>query len=255
MKFYLYTFLFSYSFVYAQDSSIVLLPDYVPSIKIRKAALAPPSFAAALSLPSTATSCDCFQARASKETTQRQKLGCLHPDTASVCRVVVTEFSAVVIHPSGDVQLFEEIQGSFLSERLSEVVENAEDPVFVSYFGIKGQTADGTTVVVPSFGTTAPYQRGNRAYVSVYDYLPELSPKHTQINSFELLAYSSSNQLLFRQRYESDTFDKHTVRPDAARYVFKSIEAVHESGTQLDIPTLILNSIDTPTASLVSNNN
>lgn len=234
-------------FLFAQDSFVE--PPIKRTIKIRKKPTILP-FAHALSLPATATSCDC-------PTDQHQpalaKLGCQHPDTAAICKVVVTKFDVAILPPQGAAIIIKNVKGSFLTEQVLEVLQKPKNAgAFISYSNIEGLTADGKTVVVPPFGSTAPQQRAQRLYHSVYNFLPTVDSSHTKVLSFELLAYNQYGQMIFKQSYDKDSFDANAVRPDAARYVFQQIRAQHESGFYVEVRPLSYQSLEAPSLELLS---
>ena len=218
------------------------------SLKIRKRAAAP-AFATALSLPHTATSCDC------PSSGRLTKLGCQHPDTAAICKVVVTQFDLAILPPDEPAILLRNIKGSFLSEAALQHLQQYErEGAFISYSNILGMTDDGKTVVVPSFGTRNSRQRATRAYRSVYKFLPNIDTSSTEVLSFELLAYDAQQQMIFKQRYEKDSFDAHAIRPDAVRYVFREVQAQHKSGFFLEVSPVEVQSLQTDPVVLLSAN-
>ena len=227
-------------------------PPAKRTLTIRKKAIAVP-FEQALALPSTATSCDCPN---SESTHPLVKLGCQHPDTAAICKVVVTQFDVAILPPQGAAVVIKDINGSFLSESALAVLRRPSNAgAFVSYSNIEGQTTDGKTVVVPPFGNTAPHQRAKRHYRSVYNFLPMVDSSHTTVHSFELLAYDQYGRMIFKQTYDKDSFDVNAVRPDAARYVFRQIRAQHESGFYVEVRPLSHHSLVTPGLHLLSTSN
>ena len=229
---------------YAQQAPTDASPKR--SLKIRKS-LPTPAFSAALALPQTATSCDCPSSGV------LSKLGCQHPDTAAICKVVVTQFDLAILPQDEPAILLKNVQGSFLSEAALQYLQKYERKgAFISYSNILGMTDDGKTVVVPSFGTRNSHQRATRAYRSVYDFLPNIDTSSTEVLSFELLAYDDQNQMVFRQRYEKDSFDAHAIRPDAVRYVFREVQAQHKTGFFLDMLPVTVQSLDTPAFDLLS---
>lgn len=218
------------------------------SLKIRKRPKVVP-FAAALSLPQTATSCDCPSSGI------LSKLGCQHPDTAAICKVVVTEFDLAILPENEPAILLRNIKGSFLTEKALQHLQQYErEGAFISYSNIRGMTDDGKTVVVPSFGTHNSRQRATRAYHSIYDFVPNLDSSSTEILSFELLAYDAQQQMVFKQRYDKHNFDAHAIRPDAVRYVFREVQAQHKSGFLLDVAPVEVHSIQNTDAPLLSAN-
>ncbi|MGH1337583.1 MAG: hypothetical protein ACRBFS_15785 [Aureispira sp.] len=222
------------------------------TLTIRKKNLVVP-FEQALALPFTATSCDC---PSSPTAHPLIKLGCQHPDTAAICKVVVTQFDVAILPPQGAAIIIKNINGSFLSESALEVLRRPSNAgAFVSYSNIEGQTTDGKTVVVPPFGSTATQQRAKRLYRSVYNFLPTVDSSHTTVHSFELLAYDQYGRMVFKQTYDKDDFDVNAVRPDAARYVFQQIRAQHESGFYVEVQPLSYHSLLTPPLDLLSTTN
>lgn len=220
-------------FLPSVDAQNALGFSTIPSIKIRKRPLARP-FKQALSLPQTATSCDCPNNQ--NRTTPLVKLGCQHPDTIAVCKVIITQFDLAIIPPDGEAIVLKEIQGSFLDNTaLSFIRSRYRDSAFISYTNIKGMTDKGKEVVVPSFGTQNPNKRAQRSYNSIYDYTTIVTKKDTKIHSFELAAYNAENKMVFRQTYYKDTFDKNTMRSDVVRYVFRDIRAEHSSGFEIEV--------------------
>jgi hypothetical protein len=251
MQYFLYpiTLLFLLPSIHAQNA---LGFSEIPSIKIRKRSLQP-SFKQALSLPQTAPSCDC----PSKQNRIRPltKLGCQHPDTIAVCQVIVTQFDVAIISSERGAIVFKEIQGSFLnSEVVNFIRSHDEDDFFISYTNIKGMTDNGKEVIVPSFGTQNPYKRAQRAYGSIYDYTNIISKEDTKIKSFELAAYNSDNQIVFRQRYHKDIFDKNAMRPDVVRYVFREIQVEDSSGFKIDVDNFEVPTITIEEGQLLSSN-
>ena len=239
-------------FLPSSDAQNALGLSSIPSIKIRKRHLAP-SFTQALSLPQTATSCDCPNSNNSNM--PLVKLGCQHPDTIAVCQVIITQFDLAIISPQGEAIVLKDIQGSFLnSKALSFMQSRYGDNSFLSYTNIKGMTDSGKEVIVPSFGTQKPNKRAHRAYDSIYDYTKVITKKDTKINSFELVAYNTENQLIFRQTYHKDTFDKNAMRSDAVRYVFKSIKVEHSSGFEIEVDNFEVTNITIKEAQLLSSN-
>lgn len=218
------------------------------SIKIRKRTPTV-AFAAALALPQTATSCDC------PESGVLNKLGCQHPDTAAICKVVVTEFDIAILPQNEPAILLRNIKGSFLTEKALQYLQLYErEGAFVSYSNIRGMTDDGKTVVVPSFGTRNNQQRATRAYRSIYDFIPQLDSSSTQVLSFELLAYDDQQQMIFKQHYDKHSFDAHAIRPDAVRYVFREVQVQHKSGFLLDVTPIEVHSLQNEPTSLLSAN-
>lgn len=218
------------------------------SLKIRKR---PPTvaFATALALPQTATSCDC------PESGILNKLGCQHPDTAAICKVVVTEFDIAILPQNEPAILLRDIKGSFLTEKALQYLQQYErEGAFVSYSNIRGMTDDGKTVVVPSFGTRSNQQRATRAYRSIYDFIPQLDSSSTQVLSFELLAYDAQQQIIFKQHYDKHSFDAHAIRPDAVRYVFREVQVQHKSGFLLDVTPTEVHSLQNKPTPLLSAN-
>ncbi len=223
-------------------------PPIKRTIKIRKKAKVVP-FEHALSLPATATSCDC----PNNPSSTLAKLGCQHPDTAAICKVVVTQFDLAILPPQGTAIILKDIKGSFLTERALEVLRRPSNAgAFVSYSNIEGLTTDGKTVVVPPFGSTATQQRAERLYRPIYNFLPTVDSSHTKVHSFELLAYDRYGRMIFKQAYDKDTFDVNAIRPDAARYVFKQIRAQHRSGFYLDVQPVAYHTLDDPGLDLLS---
>lgn len=223
----------------------------IPSIKIRKRLQ--PSFQRALALPQTAPSCDC----PSKNSRVRPltKLGCQHPDTIAVCQVIITQFDLAFISPQGEAVVVKEIQGSFLNSKALNLMRSRYgENAFISYTNIKGMTADGKEVIIPSFGTKDPYKRAQRAYGSIYDYINVITREDSKINSFELTAYNANNQIVFRQTYHKDTFDKNAIRPDVVRYVFRDIRVEHSSGFKIDVDNFEVTEITIQEEELLSNN-
>lgn len=222
------------------------------TIKIRKKAKVIP-FEHALSFPSTATSCDC-PTTSNKRTLV--KLGCQHPDTAAICKVVITQFDLAILPPQSAAIILKNIKGSFLTEQALEILQHPSNTnAFISYSNIEGITIDGKTVVVPPFGSTAAKQRAQRLYYSVYNFLPTIDSSHTTVHSFELLAYDSYGRMIFKQTYDKDNFDVNAVRPDAARYVFRQIRAQHESGFYLEVRPVSYQNLDLPRLDLISTTN
>ncbi|MFK7796065.1 MAG: hypothetical protein AB8E82_01330 [Aureispira sp.] len=222
------------------------------TLKIRKKTKIVP-FEYALSMPATATSCDCPEGNAS---TTLVKLGCQHPDTAAICKVVVTEFDVAILAPQQAPIIIKNIKGSFLNASILETLQNPNyKEAFVSYSNIEGLTSDGKAVVVPSFGSTATQQRAQRLYRSVYHFLPNIDSSHTTIRSFELLAYDHYGRMIFKQSYDKDGFDVNAIRPDAARYVFRQIRAQHKSGFYVEVRPLAYKSLDIPVLDLLSTTN
>lgn len=234
--------------IYAQQ---IIETDTIFTLKIRKR-IPKPSFSQALALPKTATSCDC----PSNETRPLTKLGCQHPDTIAVCKVVITEFDIAMIPENGDALVIKEVKGSFLNSKALNFIRSRHgNKAFISYTNIKGMTQDGKEVVVPSFGTQTPNRRAYRAYNSIYTYLSNINSTETQVHSFELSAYNSNNQMVFRQSYQKDSFDRNAMRPDAVRYVFKNIRATHYSGFKVEIDNFEIENIDAPIEQMLSSNN
>lgn len=224
----------------------------VPSIKIRKRSLKP-SFAQALTLPQTATSCDCPSNNS--RNAPLIKLGCQHPDTIAVCQVIITQFDVAIISAQGEAIVLKEIQGSFLNSRaLSSMRNRYGDSSFISYTNIKGMTDDGKEVVVPSFGTQSPSKRAQRAYDSIYDYTDVINKQDTKIHSFELVAYNSNHQMVFRQTYHKAIFDKNAMRSDAVHYVFRNIQAEHSSGFQIEVDNFEVTKTNLEEVQLLSSN-
>lgn len=222
------------------------------TLKIRKKTKIVP-FEYALSMPATATSCDCPEDNASAILA---KLGCQHPDTAAICKVVVTQFDVAILAPKQAPIIIKNIKGSFLTNYVQEVLQHPNyQEAFVSYSNIEGLTNDGKAVVVPSFGSTATQQRAQRLYRSVYSFLPTIDSSHTTIRSFELLAYDNYGRMVFKQSYDKDGFDINAIRPDAARYVFRQIRAQHKSGFYLEVPPVTYESLDIPILDLLSTTN
>lgn len=218
------------------------------SLKIRKRPKAIP-FATALALPQTATSCDCPSSGV------LNKLGCQHPDTAAICKVVVTQFDIAILPQNEPAILLRNVKGSFLTEKALQYLQQYErEGAFVSYSNIRGMTNDGKTVVVPSFGTRNSQQRATRNYHSIYDFVLNLDSSSTEILSFELLAYDAQHQMVFKQRYDKHNFDAHAIRPDAVRYVFREVQAQHKSGFLLDVAPVEVHSIQNIEAPLLSAN-
>jgi len=231
------------STAFAQDSRSI------HTIKIRKRVVKVP-FAQALTLPETATSCDCPPANYNRVL---RKVGCQHPDTMAVCKVVITQFDVAIIPEYGEAHVFKNVEGSFLTGRALGLMNRfVGDNVFISYSNIKGMTEDGKEVIVPSFGTTNPRKRANRSYNSIKNYLSNID--NTQINSFELLAYNENNQVVFRQAYTKELFDQNAIRPDATRYLFKTIKARHSSGFEVEIDNFQVDNIQSTTDQLLSSN-
>jgi hypothetical protein len=225
----------------------------VPSIKIRKRSL-PPSFNQALTLPQTATSCDCPSNNS--RNAPLVKLGCQHPDTIAVCQVVITQFDLAIISPQGEAIVLKEIQGSFLNNSaLNSMRSRYGAAAFISYTNIKGMTNNGKEVVVPAFGTQNPNQRAQRAYASIYDYTHLITKEDTKINSFELVAYNADNQMVFRQTYRKDTFDKNAMRSDAVRYLFRAIQVEHSSGFEIEMGDFEVTNITLNEVPLLSSSN
>jgi hypothetical protein len=244
--FYLTAFGLSIGHSQAQDSE----SRKIPSIKIRKKIEKLP-FRKALSLPRTATSCDC---PTGSNRNSLIKLGCQHPDTAAVCKVVVTQFDVAIIPERGETIILKKVEGSFLDGRaLAAMNTRYGEGVFVSYTNIKGMTTDGKKIVVPSFGTENPEKRAKRDYVAIYNYLINIG--NTKVYSFELSAYNRSNQMVFRQTYNKDTFDKNAMRPDANRYTFKDIKATHTSGFEVEIDDFEIEDINISIVELLSSRN
>lgn len=234
------------------DAQNALGFDKVPSIKIRKRRLQP-SFTQALALPQTATSCDCPSSN--NRNTPLIKLGCQHPDTIAVCKVIITQFDLAILSPQGEAIVLKEIQGSFLnSNALSFMRSRYGDSSFVSYTNIKGMTSNGKEVIVPSFGTQTPNKRAQRAYESIYDYTNVITKEDTKIHSFELAAYNADNKMVFRQTYHKDTFDKNTMRSDVIRYVFKDIRAEHNSGFEIEVANFEVTKTNIEEVQLLSSN-
>lgn len=220
-----------------------------PTIKIRKR-VTNNNFSQALQLPQTATSCDCPDN--SSNNNPLLKLGCQHPDTSAVCKVVITQFDLAVIPENGEALVIKDIKGSFLDRTaLNFMRSRYGNKAFVSYSNIKGMTSNGKEVVVPSFGSQNPAQRASRAYYSIYNYITSISTE-TKIESFELLAYNTDNKMIFRQQYHKDYFDKNAIRPDAVRYVFKEIQAVHSSGVNIEIDNFETNNLEIATQQFLS---
>ena len=252
MKYFLHLFALLL-FLPSADAQNALGFSRIPSIKIRKRHLNP-SFAKALSLPQTATSCDC--PNNNNRNTPLAKLGCQHPDTIAVCQVIITQFDLAIISPQGEAIVLKDIQGSFLnSKALSFMQSRYGDNTFISYTNIKGMTDSGKEVVVPSFGTQKPNKRAQRAYDSIYDYTKVITKEDTKINSFELAAYNRDNQLIFRQTYHKDRFDKNAMRSDAVRYVFREIRVEHSSGFLIDVDNFEFIKTTTKEEQLLSSNN
>lgn len=252
MKYLVYflSILFSTSFTQAQTSQAF---QNVPSIKIRKRQQIP-LFSQALSLPQTATSCDCPSS--TNRNRPLTKLGCQHPDTMAVCKVIITQFDLAIISPKGEAIVLKDIQGSFLnSNALNFMRSRYADSAFISYTNIKGMTNDGKEVVVPSFGTQNPKQRAKRAYDSIYMYTNIINKNNTTINSFELAAYNTENKMVFRQTYHKDTFDKNAIRSDAVRYVFRNINVEHNTGFKIEVDNFEVTKIDSEVMDLLSSNN
>jgi hypothetical protein len=240
-------------FLPSLDAQNALGFSHVPSIKIRKSRLQP-SFSKALALPKTATSCDCPSNK--NENTPLVKLGCQHPDTIAVCQVIITQFDLVIISREGDALVLKEIQGSFLSSKALNFMRSRRgDSSFISYTNIKGMTDNGKEVIVPSFGTQNTNKRAQRAYDSIYDYTDVITKEDTKINSFELAAYNAKNQMVFRQTYHKDTFDKNAMRSDAVRYVFREIRVEHSSGFLIDIDNFEFTKTTIKEEQLLSSNN
>jgi hypothetical protein len=226
--------------------------SHIPSIKIRKR-IVQPTFTRALTLPKTATSCDC--PTSNNRNTPLIKLGCQHPDTIAVCQVIITQFDLAIISPQGDAYVLKEIQGSFLNRNaLNFLRSRQEDNSFISYTNIKGMTDNGKEVIVPAFGTHNPNKRAQRSYGSIYDYTNLISKEDTKIYSFELSAYNTDNQMIFRQTYNKDTFDKNAMRSDASRYVFKDIQVEHSSGFRIDMDNFEVTNITIKEEQLLSSN-
>lgn len=224
----------------------------VPRIKIRKRKLQA-SFSKALALPQTATSCDCPTNK--NRNTPLVKLGCQHPDTIAVCQVIITQFDLAIILPQGEAIVLKEIQGSFLNSRALSVMQNRYgDSSFISYTNIKGMTNDGKEVIVPAFGTKNPNKRAQRAYDSIYDYTNIITKEDTKINSFELAAYNTENQMVFRQTYHKDSFDKNAMRSDVIRYVFRNIRVEHSSGFEIEVADFEVTKITVKKEELLSSN-
>lgn len=222
----------------------------IPSIKIRKYHIQP-TFSQALALPQTATSCDC----PTNQNRTLTKLGCQHPDTIAVCKVVITQFDVAMIPENGEAIIIKEVKGSFLnSNALNAIRSRYGNNAFISYTNIKGMTNDGKNVVIPSFGTQNPQKRAHRAYNSIYDYL-SVNMTNTKVYGFELSAYNADNRLIFRQNYTKDSFDKNAMRPDAVRYVFRDIKAQHNSGFEVEVDNFEVNNIELPAEQLLSSNN
>lgn len=225
----------------------------VPSIKIRKRRLQS-SFTRALALPKTATSCDCPSNK--NRTTPLVKLGCQHPDTIAVCQVIITQFDLAIISPRGNVLVLKEIQGSFLSSSaLNFMRSRFGDNAFISYTNIKGMTNNGKEVIVPSFGTQNINKRAQRAYDSIYNYTNAITKEDCKVNSFELAAYNTENQMVFRQTYHKDTFDKNAICSDAVRYVFREIRVEHSSGFAIDVDNFEVTKTTIEEDQLLSSNN
>lgn len=245
-------FLLLICFFLAPDLVAQSAPDIAPikrTIKIRKKIKIIP-FEHALSMPATATSCDC---PSSVGTAPLTKLGCQHPDTAAICKVVVTQFDVAILPPQGAAIIIKGIKGSFLTERALEVLRRPNNRgAFVSYSNIEGLTTDGKTVVVPPFGNTTIQRRAQRLYHSVYNFLPTLDSSHTTVHSFELLAYDRYGRMIFKQTYDKDSFDANAVRPDADRYVFRQVRAQHESGFYVEVRPVSYHSLEQPSLDLLS---
>jgi len=226
--------------------------DAIPSLKIRKRYLQP-LFKQALTLPKTATSCDC--PTNNNRNTPLVKLGCQHPDTIAVCKVVITQFDLAIISTKGETFIVKEIQGSFLNSNALRIIKSRYgENAFISYTNIKGMTENGKEVVVPSFGTLNPNKRAQRAYGSIYDYIDIINKKNTKINSFELAAYNANNQMVFRQTYYKDTFDKNAIRSDVVRYVFRAIQAEHSNGFQIEVDNFEVTTMNLEENELLSSN-
>lgn len=219
------------------------------TIKIRKRITKVP-FAQALTRPQTATSCDC---PSNSNNQVLRKVGCQHPDTIAVCKIVIIQFDVAIIPENGDAYVFNNVEGSFLPDRALGLINRfTGDNIFISYSNIKGMTEDGKEVIVPSFGTDNARKRANRSYSSIRNYLSNID--NTQINSFELFAYNANNQMVFRQAYNKELFDQNAIRPDATRYVFKAIKARHSSGFEVEIDNFQVDNIQTPEEELLSSN-
>lgn len=219
------------------------------SLKIRKR-LPTPAFATALSLPQTATSCDCPTDMGSSVLT---KLGCQHPDTAAICKVVVTRFDIAILSEDEPPILIKNVRGSFLSEAALQYLKTYKPTsAFISYSNIQGMTGDGKMVVVPSFGTRDSRRRATRAYRSVYDFLPTIDTSSATVLSFELLAYDDQQQMIFKQRYDKANFDAHAIRPDAVRYVFRDVQAQHQTGFLIEVAPVQVESLDLDAVELLS---
>jgi hypothetical protein len=222
------------------------------TLKVRKKTKIVP-FEYALSMPATATSCDCPEGTSSAILA---KLGCQHPDTAAICKVVVTQFDVAILAPRQAPVIIKNVKGSFLTNYIQETLQHPNyQEAFVSYSNIEGLTSDGKAVVVPSFGSTATQQRAQRLYRSVYSFLPTIDSTHTTIRSFELLAYDTYGRMIFKQSYDKDGFDINAIRPDAARYVFKQIKAQHKSGFYVEVRPVAYESLDIPVLDLLSTTN
>jgi hypothetical protein len=246
MKYILYLTLFG-SFAInlnAQNST-----EAVKTIKIRKNKTAP--FTQALSLPKTAPSCECPTSPAQNTLT---KLGCQHPDTASVCKVVITEFDIAIIPERGEAIVLKETEGSFLSEQALKYIQNnsSDGEVFISYSNIRGMTAEGKEVVLPSFATKTAEKRANRDYATISDYIN--IPEDCNILSFQLHAYDNNNQMVFRHEYKTETFDRNAIRTDAVKFVFEEIIAVHKSGFGVEIRDFEISDINKTSEQLLSSN-
>ena len=246
MKCLFYLIVLSIPVAYCQAQTAYLKD--IPSIKIRKK-VSKTSFKQALSLPQTATSCDC---PTNNSTGLLGKLGCQHPDTVAVCKVVITKFDVAVIPENGENAIvLKDIEGSFLnSKAITAMRLRYKGDIFVSYSNIKGMTEDGKEVVVPSFGTSNPQKRATRDYTSIHNYLTNLGD--SKVYAFELSAYNANNQMVFRQAYNSDSFDKNAMRPDAVRYVFKDIKAKHSSGFEVEIDNFQVADINVSLVELLS---
>lgn len=251
MKYILYFSLFITYFPTSLAQQLIPTTTTIPSIKIRKRQIQP-TFSQALALPRTATSCNC----PTNQNRTLTKLGCQHPDTVAVCKVVITQFDVAMIPENGDAIIIKEIKGSFLnSNALNAIRSYRGNNAFISYTNIKGMTNDGKEVVIPSFGTQTPNKRAHRSYNSIYNYLSHINMTNTKIHSFELSAYNADNRLIFRQSYTKDSFDKNAMRPDAVRYVFRDIKAKHSSGFDVEVDNFEVSNIELPEEQLLSSNN
>ena len=251
MKYFIYLIVLLLSLP-SMDAQNALGFDDIPSIKIRKR-ISTPTFNRALALPKTATSCDC--PTVNSRNIPLVKLGCQHPDTIAVCQVIITQFDLAIISPQGDAYVLTNIQGSFLNRSALNFLRTRKtNNSFISYTNIKGMTNDGKEVIVPAFGTHDPTKRAQRSYGSIYDYTTLIFKEDTKVLSFELSAYNTDNQMIFRQTYYKDTFDKNAMRADASRYVFKDIQVEHSSGFKIDMDNFEVSTILVKEEQLLSSN-